>query len=148
MGLNVTPSLKDALREIYFKESCDQQGLAHVALHNAAIKNNVLVFSKGINNISIRLMDKIVPEIKEYSRPFNGEFLFDYLVCKVGHEIRNNENPILVDPASLYWVKIGRPVFSSEQLDALGRTRLSFAVFRIRNILAAPADIEAKWDIK
>ena len=148
MGLNVTPSLKDALREIYFKESCDQRGLAHIALHNVDIKNNVLVFGKGINNISIRLMDKIVPEIKEYSKPFNGKLLFDYLVCKVGHGNRNNENPILVDPASLYWVKMGRPAFSSEQLDALGRTRLSLAVFRIRNILAAPPDIETKWDIK
>ena len=148
MGLGVTPSLKGALGELYFKESCDQQGLAHVALHDIDIKNNTLVFSKGINKINIRLMDKIVPEIKEYSRPFNGKFLFDYLASKVGQNNRNNDNPILVDPAGLNWVKMGKPVFSSDQLDVLGKMRLSLGVFRIRNILAAPPDIEMKWDIK
>ena len=122
--------------------------MAYISIHDIGIKNNSQVFNKGTNKIGIRLMEKVVPEIVEFSKLINGKFLFDYLVCKVGPSDRKDENPILVDPAGLYWVKMGNAEFSSEQMDALGKMKLSLGVFRIRNIVAAPPDIETKWDIR
>ncbi|MEW6604423.1 MAG: hypothetical protein AB1351_07000 [Thermoproteota archaeon] len=147
MGLELTPSLKAALTELYYKEGCDQQGWAYVPLREINLRDNILVFNKGPHKISIRLMDKIVPEIKEISRPISGNLVFDYLTCKVGQQ-KKYEGAMLANPTALCWVKIGKGAFSGEQIDALGRIKLPLAVFLIRNVLVQPANIEMKWDIK
>lgn len=147
MSLEITPSLKSALGEVYCREDCDQQGWAHVPLKDINIKDNILSFNKGAHRITIKLMDKIVPEIKEISRTVNGNFVFDYLACKVGQQKKYGDL-MLASPTALCWVKIGKPAFSNERVDALGGVKLPLAVFRIRDILAPPAKIEMKWDIK
>lgn len=151
LGLEITPSLKAALAELYYKECCDQQGWAYVSLRDIKIvDNNVLVFNKGSHRISIRLMYKIVPEIEETSRSLdnNGDsFVFDYLACQVGQQ-RKYEGVMLANPAALCWVKVGKRSFSSEQVDALERIKLHLALFRIRNLLVPPSKIEIRWEIK
>ncbi len=146
MSLGITPSLKTALAELYYKEGCDQQSWAYVSLKEISIKDNIIVFNKGVHKINIRLMDKILPEIKEVSRPLNGHFVFDYLAFKVGQD--QHEGVMLANPAGLCWVKIGKGAFSTDQIDTLGRAKLAVAVFRIRNVLAPPASIEMRWEIK
>lgn len=128
LGLELTPSLKVALAELYYKEFCDQQGWAYVPLRDINFKNgnnNILIFSKGPRRISVRLMDKIVPEIREISRPLdNGNFfVFDYLACRVGQQ-EKYEGEMLASPAALCWVKIGKSAFSNGQIDALERIKL------------------------
>jgi hypothetical protein len=146
--LEVTPSLKAALGELYYREGCDQQGWAYVPLKEiSSIKDNVLVFSKGACKISIRLMDKIVPEVREISKPVHGSFVFDYLACKLGQQVKY-EGLVLANPAALCWVKIGKGAFSEDQIEALGRIKIPLAVFRIRDVLAQPAKVEMKWDIR
>lgn len=147
MGLEVTPSLKAALAELYYREGCDQHGWAYVTLGEISIRDNTLVFNKGSHRISVRLMDKIVPEICEISGPVNGSFVFDYLACKVGQQ-KKYDGTMLASPTALCWVKIGKSAFSDEQIDALGRIKLPLAVFRIRSLLVQPGNIEMKWDIK
>jgi hypothetical protein len=146
-SMEITPSLRAALGELYYKEGCDQQGWAIVPLRGIDVKNNILVFSKGVQKISIRLMDRIVPEVKEISRPVKGGFVFDYLACRVGQQ-KKYEGAVLADPAALCWVKIGRGTFSNDQIEALGRIKIPLAVFRIRDLLVPPAKIEMKWEIK
>ncbi len=47
MSLEITPSLRAALSELYLKEGCDQNGGAYVSLENIHnSKDNLLVFSK------------------------------------------------------------------------------------------------------
>ncbi len=149
MSLEITPSLKDALRELYYKEGCDQKGWAYIALKDIDIKGNVLVFNKGVHHrISIKLMDKIVPEVREISsRSVNGNFLFDYLACKVGQQSKY-EDAMLANPAALCWIKTRDGAFSSDQIDVLHRIKLPLAVFRIKDVLAPPAKVEMKWDIR
>jgi hypothetical protein len=148
MSLEMTPSLKGALGELYYKEGCDQKGWSYVSLKDIDIKDNVLVFNKGARKISLKLMDKIVPEVKEISRPINGNFVFDYLSCKVSQQGRYEEDVMLANPAALCWVKIGKGVFSSDQIDALDRIKIPLAVFHIRDVLVQPAKVEMKWDIR
>jgi len=147
MGLEITPSLKDALRELYYKEGCDQKGWAYIALKDIDIKGNTLVFNKGVHRISIKLMDKIVPEVKEISRSVNGNFLFDYLACKTGQHSKYGD-VMLANPDALCWVKIGNGAFSSDQIDVLDRIKLPLVVFRIKDVLAPPAKVEMRWDIR
>jgi hypothetical protein len=147
MSLEITPSLKSALGELYYKEGCDQKGWAYTSLKDINIKGNILIFNKGAHRISIKLMDKIIPEIKDISRSVDGNFLFDYLACKVGQHGKYDDG-MLANPAALCWVKIGKGIFSNDQIDALGRIKLPLAIFLIRNLLAAPAKVEMKWDIR
>lgn len=147
MGLQITPSLKAALGELYYKEGFDQQGWAYVSLNDINIKDNILVFNKGVHRISIKIMDKIVPEIIEVSRPVKGNLVFDYLACKVSQQ-KKYEGIIFANPMALCWVKIGKSTFSNEQIDALGKIRLPVAIFRIRDLLAPPATIETKLEIR
>jgi hypothetical protein len=146
-SMEITPPLRAALGELYFKEGCDQQGWAFVPLKDIDVKNNILVFSKGAQKISIMLMDRIVPEVREVSKPIKKGFVFDYLACRVGNQ-KKHEGAVLADPAALCWVKVGRGAFSDEQIEALGRIKISLAVFQIRDPLAPPAKIEMKWEIK
>ena len=147
MGLEITPPLKAALGELYYNEGCDQNGWAYVSLENIYnSKDNVLAFSKGARKISIRLMDGIMPEVKETSRPVEGGFVFDYLACKVGQG--KHGGTMLANPTALCWVKIGKGAFSEGQIEALGRIKIPLAVFRIKDVLAPPAEIEIKWEIK
>lgn len=145
--MEATPSLRTALVELYYREGCDQQGWAYVPLKDIDISDNILVFSKGSQKIKIRLMDRIVSEIRETSKPVSGNYVFDYLSCRVGKQ-KKYEGAMLADPAALCWVKIGKGAFSDNQIDALGRIKLPLAVFRIRDLLAAPAKVEMRWDIK
>src|SRR5687767_8644582 len=129
MGLEITPSLKSALGELYYKEGCDQQGWAYISLENIhSSKDNVLVFSKGARKISIKLMDGIMPEVKETSRPVKGGFVFDYLACRVGQQVKY-DGVMLANPTALCWVKVGKSAFSDGQIDTLGTIKIPLAVF-------------------
>ncbi|HEU4605048.1 MAG TPA: hypothetical protein VFS46_02300 [Nitrososphaera sp.] len=148
MSMEITPPLKVALSELYYKEGCDQKGWAYISLENIhSCQDNVLAFSKGDRKIKIRLMDGIMAEVKETSRPADGGFVFEYLACKVGQRGKY-DGTMLANPTALCWVKIGKGAFSDGQIDAMSRIKIPLAVFRIRDVLAPPAKIEMKWEIK
>ena len=148
MSLEITPSLKAALSELYYKEGCDQNGWAYISLENIhSSKDNVMAFSKGDRKIKIRLMDGIMAEVKETSRPAVGGFVFEYLACRMGQRAKY-DGVTLANPTALCWVRIGKGAFSDGQIDALSRIKIPLAVFRIKNLLAPPARIEMKWEIK
>lgn len=148
MSLEITPPLRAALNELYYKEGCDQNGWAYISLENIhSSKDNVMVFSKGARKISFRLMDKIMQEIRETSMPTNGGFVFDYLACRIGQQSKY-DGVVLANPTALCWVKIGKAPFSDGQIDALTKIKIPLAIFRIQDVLAQPARIEMKWEIK
>jgi hypothetical protein len=154
MNLQATNSLKGALAGLYYKEGCDQNGWAYISLED--IHNNkdagILVFRKGAHKISVKIMQSIVHEIKEISRPAGSSgFLFDYLAFKVGQKDHyGSSNSIVANPVALCWVKAGGGGggFSSGQVEALGKVKLQVAVFRIRDVLAPPRQVEIRLDIK
>lgn len=144
MGLSITPSLRNALADLYFRETCDQQGWAYVLSENISFKENVLVFSNGKSKIRVKVHEQIVQEIKKSAA------VFDYLVCRVGQkEHRNTIEEVFANPLALCWVKIrnGRN-FTDQQLDQMDKIKLPLAVFRIRDVLVSPARIETKWETK
>jgi hypothetical protein len=163
MSLEITPSLRGALGELYYKEGCEQKGWAYISLeniHNAAIESaafkdsNILVFKKGFHRITIKLMDGLVSEVKEIARPTNNSkenpsFVFDYLACKVG-QLKQYDGIMLANPTAICWVEIktGGSTFSDNQIRALERIKLPLAVFHIEDVLAPPRRIEMEWDIR
>ena len=159
MSLEITNSLKGALAELYYKEGCDQKGWAYIsleAIHNSSAfkDDHVLVFKKGFHRINIKIMESIIPEIKEICRPTNNSkenpsFAFDYLACKVGQKERY-DGVMVANPTALCWVKIktGKSRFSGNQMDALEKIKLLLALFHINDVLATPRKIEMEWDIR
>jgi hypothetical protein len=155
MSLEVTNSLRSALGELYYKEGCDQKGWAYIPLDNIKFRDDsILPFKKGSHNINIKIMESIIPEIKEMCRPVgnsreNPGFVYDYLACKVGQRDRY-DGAIVANPTALCWVKIktGRSRFSRSQVDALEKIKLPLALFSINDVFASPRKIEVEWDIR
>ena len=135
--MDTTPALKGALADLYFRESCDQQGIAYVS--PAGISSNVISFAKGRHKISVKVHEQVAAEIKEFAR------MFDFLACRVGQ--KEKYDVLVANPLALFWVKTARG-FTAEQLDALARVKLQVAVFQIRDVLAAPGKVETRWEVK
>jgi hypothetical protein len=163
MGLTITPSLKDALRDLYFRETCYQEGWAYVLSKDIAFKEkNTLSLIIGTNKIRVKIHEQIVQELETMSG------FFDYLVCKVGkgrhnhdrgshggganddnQDNKNNSAIMIANPLALCWVKTRNgTTFTEGQLEALDRIMLPLAIFRIRDVLVAPRKIETKWETK
>jgi hypothetical protein len=137
----VTPALKKALSELYFKEGCDQKGLAFVPAGKIrADNNNIIEFAKGAARIRIKVPAQMIPEITG-----TGVF-FDYLVCQVGQK-EKYDDPVVANPLALCWVRAGGTLLQP-QLDALEKAKIPLAVFTIRDVLAPPGQIQIKWDIR
>jgi hypothetical protein len=158
MGLEITDSLKKSLRELYFRESCHQRGWAYSDLQGIrdnlrALKNDsIVVFQKGDEGVQVKIMKHLAPEIIDVCQIANNRhgasnFVFDYLACNV----KNASSGIIVaSPDALCWVilRTGSIIFSEEQVEVLSKTKLSVAVFQVRDVLAPPRNVETKWEIK
>jgi hypothetical protein len=143
VSLQVTPALKKALSELYFREGCDQKGWAFVPVAGkiriADNNNNIIEFAKGAANIRIKVPAQMIPEV-------TGTVVFDYLVCQVGQK-EKYDNPVVANPLALCWVKMGKALLQPH-LDALEKAKIPLAVFTIRDVLAPPGQIQIKWDIR
>ena len=139
MNLQVTASLKKSLAELYYREVCDQKGWASVPAGKIRVDGNIIEFEKGAGRIRIKMPAQFVSEITSTTA-------FDYLACQVGQK-EKYDNPVVANPLALCWVKVGRAL-SQAQLDALENAKLPLAMFGIRNLLAPPAQIEVKWDVR
>ena len=155
MKLDASPSLRSALWDLYFREACDQDGWAWSRLdyiHKNADQlkaEGALSFAKGALNIKVKIMQALMPEIVEFSRPAGQSgFAFDYLCCRIGNG-EHKSDPV-ASPSALCWVilKKGGELFSANQLDLLQKAKLSVAHFYIRDVMASPRNVEVKWDIK
>lgn len=149
MGLSITPFLKSELEDLYFRETCSQEGWAYVSARGISFKEkNTLVFSRGPRRIQVRVHEQMVQEIKEAAA------VFDYLACKVGGQKEQSDaetavTVLVASPLALCWVKTkGGKEFTGGQLDWMGRIRFPLAVFRVRDVLASPAKIETRWEAK
>jgi hypothetical protein len=144
MGLSITPSLKNALIDLYFRETCDQEGWAYISPKDVSIKENVFVFSKGQRKIRVKVHEQIAQEIRKSAA------VFDYLGCRVGQkEHGKNIEEVFANPLALCWIKTrnGRS-FTEQQLEQMDKIRLPLAVFRVKDILVPPTKIEIKWETK
>lgn len=147
MSLQITPSLKDSLGTLYFKESCDQAGWAHLSLRDTgAARDNVFTFVKGERTIMVKIPAQAAVEVARLARSARGKPTFDYLACKVGDQ--RGGGVVVANPLGLCWVKMGRGAFSADQIDAMEKTGLQVAVFAIRDVLAAPGKVEVKMDVR
>ena len=141
MGLQMTASLKKSLSGLYFSEWCDQKGWAYVPAGNVlkSADNNIIEFEKGSAKIRVRVPLQFLAEIIDIAA-------FDYLACQVGTK-EKYDNPVVANPLALCWIKQGRSLLQA-QLDALEKAKIPLAMFSIKNILAPPAQIEIKWDMR
>jgi len=147
MSLEITNSLKGALGKLYYREACDQKGWAYISVDDIKFKDDrVLAFKKGAHIINVKIIESIIPEIKEICKPASNSG-FDYLACKVGQRDRY-DGTIVANPTALCWVKTGRSKFSRNQIDALEKIKLPLALFYINDVLAPPRKIEVEWDIR
>lgn len=156
MSLEITGSLKESLRKLYFRASCAQRGWAYADLQDIhdnmlVLKgDNAVVFQKGEDSLQIKIMQQLVPEIVDIcqlGRAARAAPNFDYLACNV----KNVKSEIIVaSPEALCWVilRTGRGIFSESQVEALSKITLPIALFQIRDVLAAPRKLETKWDIR
>lgn len=156
MGLEVTPALKRSLGELYYSESCDQEGWAcaslesiHLGRNSPLFREGVIAFRKGASRINVRVPWQTIEEITEIAEPKSGDFVFDYLACKVGQK-GHYDDPVVANPLALCWVKInaGRGTFSDGQVEALEKIKLDVAIFHIRDVLAPPRKIEIRWETR
>lgn len=157
-SLEITGSLRTALADLYFREECRQKGWAfaplesiHGDISTPSEEDAMVSFTFGELGIKVKIMQQIIPEVKEITRPADIEklgFLFNYLVCKVGQV--QHKTPIVANPTALSWVhfKSGTRLFSERQVDALSKIRLPLALFSIRDVLAPPRSIETRWDTR
>ena len=146
MSLQITASLKDSLGTLYFKESCDQTGWAHVSLRDiGAARDNVFTFAKGGRKISVKIPAQAAQEVARLARPAGGRFAFDYLAYKVGDR---HDGVVVANPLGLCLVKIGKSAFSADQIDAMEKTGLQVAVFAIKDVLASPGKVEVRMDVR
>jgi hypothetical protein len=136
--VEVTHALKLALAELYFRESCDQQGFAYTLAAGISDFKSI-TFQKGRHSISVKMHEQVAAEIMKFTKTF------DYVAYRAGQKDRYE--PTLANPLALFWVKT-RPGFTEAQLDALAKTRLQVAMFKIRDVLAPPGRIETRWEIK
>lgn len=139
MSLQVTASLKKYLSGLYFSEWCDQKGWAFVPAGKVRADNNIIEFEKGSAKIRVRVPLQFLAEIM-------GTTAFDYLACQVGQK-EEYDNPVAASPLAFCWIKQGRSLLQA-QLDALEKARIPLATFSIKNVLALPAQIEIKWDMR
>lgn len=158
--MEITPSLKASLADLYFREECSQKGWAIASLasiHNHSSSqpeiDNVIRFENGNKSLYVRLMNGTIPELEQVCRPINqagqDNFVFSYLACKLGRDLQPNAT-IVANPTALAWVQV-KPVhssFSDLQLDALSKITVPLTVFSIRDILAPPSKLEFKWDTR
>ncbi len=166
-SLQATPSLKRSLAELYFREWCDQHGRAFFGIKDDGIaiaaaqgkgghsnNNNsgsgsaaTVAFRKGLRTVNVRLPEKTAGEVRDVvTATFAKSQIppFDFLACKVGNRDRYDD-PVVASPLGLCWVVIGSPL-SEAQADALEKASLDVAVFRVRDVLASPREIEIKLD--
>jgi len=63
----ITRKFKGSLGELYYKEFCDQKGVAYISLENIYEFMNpqwTFTFKKGFHRIQIKIPEKIRDEIK------------------------------------------------------------------------------------
>ncbi len=150
MKLEIDPSLKDRLYDLYFRQACGQEGWSYVrpdeilAGKSRLLEGNTISFHNGTGTVDVTIMKQLIPEITRLCQP---EQTFDYLACRTGTA---QAKTIVANPEGLYWILIkrGNSIFSERQTQALAGIRLSLAVFRIRDILAAPRSLEFRLDIR
>lgn len=148
--MEMTKTLKDALAHLYYHEACDQKGWAFVAFESIDVRDNVVVFAKGPHRINIKIPEQIAAEIQQVSKlGSKGKPVFDYLACKVSQR-EKYEGVMVANPTALSWVRVKtrKTEFSEKEIEALEKTRISLAMFYIRNILTQPQKMEVKWDIR
>ena len=151
----ITNKLRGSLGEIYYKEYCDQQGLAYTSLENihATMNRNwIFTFKKGFHRIDVILPKEIRDEITWLAKPTNNSrtspsFVFDFLVCKV--ETSKDYSKVKSTKSfSFAEIKTGNAKFSAGQIKAMSKITLPLAIFHINDVLKAPEDIEMGWSVK
>lgn len=151
MKLEVNSSFKRRLYDLYFREACEQEGWAYIrpeeilAFKSMLVEGNAIPFSKGVRTIDVVVMQQLVPEIIKFCQ--RGGSPFDYLACKAGNTL---EKRIVASPTGLSWtiIRQGGALFSERQAEALAEIRLPLTVFKIRDVLAAPRDLEFRRDTR
>jgi hypothetical protein len=159
--LEITPSLKASLADLYFREECFQKGWALASLANIhkdsslpSNGDNLIKFKTRDKDLSVKLMDGMIPEMKKLCQPINHagqnkDFVFSYLAYKLGRDLQYKTS-IVANPTALTWVQVkpGPGSFTDLQLEALSKITLPLTLFSIRDILAPPGKMEFKWETR
>jgi hypothetical protein len=155
--LQITSSVKAALAELYFKEECSQTRWAYSSLErihkvgSARFKDDgILQFRAGVEDVDVRILHGIIPEVLEICKPAAGEsYVFSYLAYNIGRDFQR-AGPVVANPAGLSWVHVkkGAGLFSDAQLDTLQKIRLPLTIFSVKDLLAAPRNLQVRWDTR
>ena len=154
--IKITPRLIGTLSESYYKEFCDQHGWAYISLeqiHETGIKNGVLKFKKGFHRILVKVPDEIIEEIKNISKPSNSSvlnpsYVYDFLACKVGQDLKEKELINVKDKKDFCWVdvKTGLNDLTINQISTLKKITIPLYRFRVPNPLISSKEVTIYWD--
>ncbi len=150
----ITRKFKGSLGELYYKEFCDQKGVAYISLENIYEFMNpqwTFTFKKGFHRIQIKIPEKIRDEIKWLVKPTNHSttspsFVFDFLTCKVG----TYKDYSTIKPSTNFtWaeIKTGNSAFSSSQITTMSKISIPLAIFHIENVLEKPELVDIGFNI-
>ena len=112
----------------------------------------IFTFKKGFHRIKVQIPWQIRTEAKWLIKPTNNSvsspsFVFDFLACKV----KKSKNYSGVQTSDTFaWVesKTGKCIFSESQVNAMSKTALPLAIFRIDDVLDKPKSIKMYWDLE
>jgi hypothetical protein len=153
--LKITPELRSALGETYYKEYCSQHGWAYTSLeqiYKNPIHKNKLEFKHGFKRMLVKIPLEIQKEVTAIARSSHKKeedpsFAYDFLACNV----YENENPRNLDgmkPEDFRWieVKTGYGKLGQNQFDTLKKIKISLFRCRVTSVLAPPEEVKILWD--
>jgi hypothetical protein len=153
--LKITPRLRSALGETYYKEYCVQNGWAHTSLeqiYKNPIHKNKLEFKCGVKRILVKIPLEIQKEITMIAKTNNKKeenhsFAYDFLACKT-YESEDPRNLADMKLEDFRWieVKTGYSKLNQNQFDTSKKKRISLFRCRVANVLAPPEEVKVSWD--
>src|SRR5574337_641579 len=153
--LKITPELRSALGETYYKVYCAQHGWAYTSLeqiYKNPIHKNKLEFNHGFKRILVKIPSEVQKEITSIARSTrkkeeNPSFAYHFLACKV-YESKDPRNLTDRKPEDFRWteVKTGYSKLGQNQFDTSKKLKISLFRCRVANVLAPPEEVKVFWD--
>lgn len=149
----MTKEFLGGLGEHYFKHFSFQNSFGYLRLEeiHGKLPSQVLDFKFKFKRIPIIIPPSLIDEITRISKPtlVNGtrSFVFDFLTCKLSQG-DSTEKPNPRDPHAFCWVEIkaGSGHLSHHQFQVKQTCKMRFGIFKIRNVMSSPSDVEIDWE--
>ena len=140
--IEVDSQLIGSLAEVCYKEYSDQKGgraFTSLEVVHTKIDSKVLDFKIGFNRLQVRILEELISEIKDVSKPKyvkgNPSYVFDFLVCKI-KDAENISDILNKSSDNFRWIEVkseGSKV-SSNQLETMNKVKISFVLVVVHSV--------------